>query len=308
MRVRSAALQDTSAISRLFRDRVGRWQRLDAQGRGEDVAYDQLTLYERWMHGGPWLSVETASIWLNHLLCGAGVPLVLEDDTHILGYAELYPNDETDPLRIHAHVAEWLIEDNAPDDALMTFLDGMAVRAPQRRLSAACSPYDSVSIDLYTRCGFAPALLLYPIRLAAQSGQGFYKATDMDDISPLRIQGWGMPIGRTTSPRHLWETLMPRLWRALPEVTALPRHRLQINASGQDAFVCLQQRPYDARTVDVYCWTPKPLSQQMINAIRDRASRQGYRTLCFAVTEKMAALIGGDEDASGQRRIYVRES
>ena len=308
MRVRLATLQDTSAISRLFCVRVGRWQRLDAQGRGEDVSYDNLSLYERWSHGGPWLSIETAAIWLNQLLNGAAVPLVLDGSSGIMGYAELYLNDETEPLRVHGHIAEWVIADEAPSDALDVFLEGMVERAPQKRLSAACSPYDTTSVDLYTACGFVPAVLLHPIRLAAASGQGFYKATDMEDISASRIQGWGMPIGRGTSPRHLWETLMPRLWRALPDVTAVPRHRLHINASGQEAFVCLQQRPYDARTVDVYCWTPKPLSQQLIHSIRDRAARQGYRSLSFTMTEKMATLVGGEEDtAGGQRQIFVRE-
>lgn len=306
MRVRLATLQDTSAISRLFCARIGRWQRLDAQGRGEDVLYDDLTLYERWSHGGPWLSVETAAIWLNQLLNGAAMPLVLEQDTQIIGYAELYANDEPDPLRVHGHIAEWVIAEGSTSEALDVFLEGMVVR--QKRLSAACSPYDTTSVELYARCGFVPSVLLYPIRLTAQSGQGFYKATDMDDVSASRIQGWGMPIGRMTSPRHLWETLMPRLWRALPDVIAVPRHRLHINASGQEAFVCLQQRPYDARTVDVYCWTPKPLSQQLIHSIRDRAARQGYRSLSFTMTEKMATLVGGDEDtAAGQRQIFVRE-
>src|SRR5688572_26029716 len=100
MRVRLATLQDTSAISHLFCARVGRWQRLDAQGRGEDVPYEALTLYERWSHGGPWLSIETAAIWLNQLLGGAAIPLVLEDDNGLIGYAELYANDESDPLRV----------------------------------------------------------------------------------------------------------------------------------------------------------------------------------------------------------------
>lgn len=308
MRVRQATLQDTSAISRLFCARVGRWQRLDAQGRGEDVSYDNLTLYERWSHGGPWLSIETAAIWLNQLLGGAAMPLVLENEGGLIGYAELYANDEPEPLRVHGHIAEWVLAEDAPADALEIFLDGMTGRAPQKRLSAACSPYDTASVELYNRCGFSPVVLLHPIRLAAQGGQGFYKATDMDDVSASRIHGWAMPIGRVTSPRHLWETLMPRLWQTFPEVTAVPRHRLHITAAGQDAYVCLQQRPYDARTVDVYCWTPKPLSQPLIHAIRDRAARQGYRSLSFTMTEKMISLVGGEEDtAGGQRQILVRE-
>jgi len=308
MRVRPATLQDTTAISRLFCARIGRWQRLDAQGRGQDVAYDDLSLYERWSHGGPWLSIETAAIWLNHLLGGAALPFVLEDEGGIMGYAEVYANDESEPLRLHGHIAEWIVAEDAPADVVTLFLDEMSARAPGHRLSAACSPFDTTTVDFYTGCGFTPLVRLHSVRVTAQSGQGFYRATEMDDMTSARIQGWAMPIGRVSSPRHLWETLMPQLWRAMPDVTALPRHRLSINASGHEAFVCLQQRPYDARSADVYCWMPKPLTQQaVIHAIKDRAARQGYRSLNFMVTEKTAALVGGDDDATaGQRQIFVR--
>src|SRR5215213_9179974 len=76
LQVRQAALDDTCAISSLFRARIGVWQRLDANGRVEDKPYEALTIYERWLHGGAWMSIETAAIQLNELLSGAGISLV----------------------------------------------------------------------------------------------------------------------------------------------------------------------------------------------------------------------------------------
>ena len=58
--MRGAALDDTQAISALFRSHIAVWQRLNAGGQVEDVSYDSLTIYDRWMHGGPWMSGETA--------------------------------------------------------------------------------------------------------------------------------------------------------------------------------------------------------------------------------------------------------
>ena len=74
LEVRQAGLDDTGAISALFCARIPVWQRRNAQGQVENVAYDALTIYERWLHGGPWMSIETCAILLNHLLSGGGDP------------------------------------------------------------------------------------------------------------------------------------------------------------------------------------------------------------------------------------------
>jgi hypothetical protein len=66
--VRQAGLDDTGAITALFGARIPIWQRINKQGQVEDVPYAQLTIYERWLHGGPWMSIETCAVLLNHLL------------------------------------------------------------------------------------------------------------------------------------------------------------------------------------------------------------------------------------------------
>ena len=96
--MRQAQLDDTEAISALFRSHIQTWQRLNADGRVEDVPYGALTIYERWLHGGAWMSVETGAIHLSHLLRGAAVPLVAVVDGRIEAYTELYPGVEPEPF------------------------------------------------------------------------------------------------------------------------------------------------------------------------------------------------------------------
>jgi hypothetical protein len=117
-----------------------------------------------------------------------------------------------------------------------------------------------------------------------------------------------MVVGRMTSARQLWEALWYSHWDALPAVMARSTQRLHVNAGGHEAFVCYQQRLYDPRSADVYCWSPRALSQQLFFALRDRAYRQGYRTLFLLVTDKTAALIGSDgEAAPHQQTVYYRD-
>ena len=69
--VRPAQLEDCEQIAALAQAQVSIWQRWDARGRVEDVTYSALSIYERWLHGGVWMSLETAAIHLGRLLLGA---------------------------------------------------------------------------------------------------------------------------------------------------------------------------------------------------------------------------------------------
>src|SRR5215470_10101384 len=82
--VRLATLADTTAITDTFKTDVPRWERLDPSGRLSPVPYEDLSLFERWQHGGPWLSVETCAVHLSRLLAGSGIPLVAELDGQVL--------------------------------------------------------------------------------------------------------------------------------------------------------------------------------------------------------------------------------
>src|SRR5438105_2932338 len=96
--IRQACLDDTQAISALFRAPINVWQRLNERGQVQDVDYSALTIYERWLHGGPWMSVETGAIQLSHVLRGAGAALVAELNGQVCAYAEAYHNIEPSPF------------------------------------------------------------------------------------------------------------------------------------------------------------------------------------------------------------------
>jgi GNAT superfamily N-acetyltransferase len=301
--VRSAALDDTLAISALWRSHITVWQRVNPEAKVEDVAYDALTIYERWQHGGPWMSVETAAIHLSHLLRGAGIPLVVESGGQVVAYAEAYHGVESAPFGDHLHLAHLVVHaDHAQDgleDALLSDLLEQARLYKCQRLTANSVGSDPEACARYERHGLQPVGRWSRLTLSAKSGQGFYKVVEHFNANPAQISDWFMPIGRLGSARQQWETLWPRTWNALPEIAVRRTHRVHFSASGQEAYLCCQQGLYAPRNADIYLWSPKPLTGQMLTALRDWTHREGYRTLVMFVSEETAKTLGPEAEADG---------
>jgi len=315
-RVRQAVLDDTAAISGLFRAGVSVWQRW-RDGRVEDVPYDQLTLGQRWHHGaadegasGAWMSVETGAIWLNALLHGAGLPLVVTDAAdRPLAYAETFINNEPAPFGAHVHWASFAPADAAPE-LIAALLQGLRYRAwhmgcPLLTINRASADADDPVMRVI-RSGSQPLTVLelvYRWTIPARTGQVFYQATEHHDADPLQISGWGMPLGRIASPRWHWEALWPTLWDTLPALRERRQQRLHLTAGGIAALVLAQQSRYDRRTVEIALWTPQPFTTQMVTALRDWAYRSDYRTLSLIAGEAAAAVIG----AGAERDAYQQQ-
>lgn len=295
--IRQATMDDTVAIGELFRQHIPVWQRLDADGQVVELPYDALTLHERWLHGGAWMTLETSALFLSHLLTGAGLPMVALVDEMVAGYVEVYPGSEPDPFGTHYHIAQIMAIPNGKDvikDALMRHLFTLDIA----RLTVSFSSYDTDSAKFFAGYGMSLMTRVNQHTVPAQAGQGFYKAIDDDQAAPAHIEGWHMPVGRLQSARQHWGALWPRLWAAFPEITARKTQRLRFSAAGQEAFVCFQQQLYTPRCADVYCWSPRPLTQQLATAIRDWAYREGYRSLIFTVPDSTIKLLGTEYETN----------
>jgi GNAT superfamily N-acetyltransferase len=296
--IRPARLDDTNAISTLFRERIGAWQRLDASGRVQDVTYDALTIHERWLHGGAWMSVETAALHLGHLLLGAGIPIVAEVDNKVAGYLEAYHSVEPAPYGnnlspAHLVVSEWYQSDGLED----MLLEALVAKAKSLRCERLTAMVIGADTAFYMRHNFRTLTRVVRYSLSARTGQIFYKANDHTDSNAAQISGWQMAAGRVASSRQQWETLWTPTWEIIPEMRRT--YRMKFNAAGQDAYLAFQPQMYNPRALDVYAWSQKPLSTQLLTAMRDWAHKEGYRTLVMAVSEDAAKTLGQEAEADG---------
>lgn len=306
--VRPALLDNTNAISALFRATISIWQRINPHGQVESLPYGELSVYERWTHGGAWMSVETGAVHLSRLLRGVGVALVALDGEKVVGYAEAYPSEEPAPFGGHLHLAHLITtpeHTDAASDGLIHHLLELAAHTTDRRLTVSLAGAADPDLPFYQRYGFDLLAQTQRYTLPARTGQSFYKVLDHFNSSVEQIKGWHMSLGRTESAGQHWEALWPRLWDIIPQLAARRTHRLHLNVSGHEAFLCCVQQQYNPRSADLYCWSPKPLSAQLITAIRDWAHRENYRTLALIVTPDTAKLLGADAEADPFiRQIY----
>lgn len=307
MPVRRATLDDTQAIVSLFKSRIPKWQRLNAQGQVEDLPYDALTIYERWLHGGAWMTLETGVLWLSHLLSGHGLAYVVQQDDTIVAYAEAFYDNEPEPLGKHLYVAEMLVDDAQGDDVHDNLADAILQDARGVGcLTVSFPDYDTQLAGYYRKYFGAKELMrLSRYSVTAQTGQSFYKAREHYDDDYEQVNGWEMTIGRLNSPRAGWETEWTEHWKAIPQITERIKHRLHINAAGHEAIVCYHQHLYNTRSADVYCWSPKKLSSQLIVAVRDWGHRAGYRTLIFGLPDNSAKLLPSDVTADSHYQVIA---
>jgi hypothetical protein len=298
--VRHARLEDCERIAALAQSPVQTWQRWDAQGRVEDVPYSALSIYERWLHGGAWMSLETAAMHLGRLLTGAGIPLVAEAQSGLVGYVEAYHGAEAEPYGQHLHIGQLLLHPDAPEATDEALLDGIAAQAEAlkcRRVLATSTGGERLAAA-FAALGARTVARLQRYSLAARTGQGLYKAVPDGTSDARQIAGWAMPVGRSSSARQEWEARWLTTWDVLPELKARTK-RLFFSSSGQEAYVVVQQGLYDPRTAELACWTPRTLTGVLLTSLRDWAHRAGYRTLSLLVTSEMVSVLGSDAEADG---------
>ncbi len=305
MPLRPATLEDATLICQWSQQTIERWQRLNAQGIADDLPCEQLSIYERWLHGGAWMSLETGILWLSHILRGAGKAWIATDETgEAMGYAEVFMSEELPPLGKVASLTYLSLSSNAPPDARDLILQEL-LEIKVSAWSVGISAYDEESLAFYSQYGFTPTQTLQLYRLHTASGQGFYKITDQPNPDASQIKGWAMPTGRLTNARHAWETHWTALWDAVPPIAKRRVHRLRCSASGHEAFLHFEESLYDPRIAEVRCWSMKAFASPLTVAIRDWAQRNGYRQLTLWADNSVATALGSDAEASPQQHLML---
>ncbi|GAB4568825.1 MAG: GNAT family N-acetyltransferase [Anaerolineae bacterium] len=298
--VRIATLDDTAAITAVHTSNVERWQRLTEDGQVLDVTYDDLRIYERWLYGGPWMSVETCAVHLAHLRRGAGIPVVAVLDGRVVGHAEAYPGSEPPPFGQHLHIAVLYVHaDYAGRGVEQALLSHMLAQARELGNERVCilSPE---AREFYSGEGWRQLAVKRVVSWPAHTGQVFYQATPHSDANPDQIAGWRMPLGRGQSALQEWEMRWPALWDAVPELRARRVERFKFNVAGTSIFVMYEESRFDPRWAHVYVWSNAPFSNPMLTAINDKAHRLGFRRLEATVVGSSFAFLGSEAEAEGE--------
>lgn len=297
--VRKATLDDVGALTAIHTASIERWQRLTLQGQVEDVPYEQLTVHERWQHGGPWMSPETCAVYLNHLSRGLGIALAIERDGQIVAGAEVFPGEEPAPFGACLDLSLTLLPDErdpgAICTALLAFVRQLAEDTAHPHILMTQPLWPNVIDHLgLTRIAGGQSIS-WPVR----QGQVFYQATPHEQDDPAQINGYALPLGRWHSAHYEWVTRWPSLWAGVPALRDRRVERLQLSVAGGRFFVMFAESPYDSRQASLYLWTPTPLLGPMLTAVNDKAHKLGFRRLDTTIVGQDYAFLGPDAEPDG---------
>jgi GNAT superfamily N-acetyltransferase len=309
--VRSATALDVPAIVAIHCADILAWKRWDEDGLARLADYAELSPYERWLNGGPWLDESTFAPYLSHLAAdgAGGIALVAEVDGQVRAVAEAVMGEEQPYGRcldigiiytMRGHGGQGL------GSALMQALGEHARGAGCDNLLVT----HAEARGFYARHGFRHAETWRRVRLPARAGHTRYAATDWTATGYEAVRGWSMPVGRYQCSRQEWQRLQPgaepdfEAWRGL----RLERRRLEVRGTG--AWLALEEAPREPGVADVHLWLPphsRSVHRQMLAAIRDLAAGAGLHELMFFVSEATLADFEAGWHADGYRQeLWLR--
>jgi GNAT superfamily N-acetyltransferase len=295
IRVRQAQLADVFAITDCYCSNVdnGVFTRRNPDGTRTPVSYENLSLAERFMNGGPWMSVETCAVWVAHLLRYEDeIPVVVEVDGLVLGEAEASIGQEPAPYGKHINISSLTVHQDATrqgyGSALVQYIKQLAQVTKARYVTV---PFATNANHFLNVHGFRPLVARRQVILSTKPGRVFYKAIDLENFDVRRVHGWGMPIGRYHNARHEWWRILPGFWNGVPELVEPKCHRLEIQITNQPGILLLEEDRYLKKRAHVYLWTENPISGHMISAIRDRSAQLGYSELSLFVDDQGLSVV-----------------
>jgi GNAT superfamily N-acetyltransferase len=285
--VRSATLDDAPAISAVHCSNITQWRRWDADGDPRPARYADLTAYQRWINGGPWLDPDTCAYHLARRFQGGGIVLVAELKGRVLAEAELFVADEPPPygrnLNLRNHHGQGL------GSALMKHTLALA-------RSEQCDTYTvahAEAPDFYRRHGLrrAERWVRYIVSTHTSARPAHYLTRPLPDAPYECVRGWAMPIGRYQNAHHEWERARPGAVPDFDEWRHLRLERCWISAGRARAAIIFEERPHSPGVANTFLFTPSRLTPALFSAARDLAARLGFTHLhCFARAD--AALPG----------------
>ncbi|MCX8068444.1 MAG: GNAT family N-acetyltransferase [Anaerolineae bacterium] len=252
--IRPATPQDAPAITALHCSHIQVWRR---GGVGEPVSFDDLTPYERWLHGGPWMDVQTCAAYLDRWLGAGHLVLLALWDGEVVGEAEFVEDEEPPPYGHVLHLSLLFVHAAHLRRGVGRALVEAGVHlARERGCSALTTQPEREAEPFYRRVGFEPWLWLREWQAPARKAPlpaDLRRASDA--LYPVGEE-LVLRVGRYQASRHMWYEL--EMW----SLVGLPWGRWVF----PPFWLGLRAQPLNPTQADGFVWGPP--EADLIPAIR----------------------------------------
>jgi len=164
IKVRIGTREDIDALVEVECSDVEEWYHYSPKGRGPPASYDELSPWERVVHGGWWMDSSVLTrYWKDYERLGI-IPLVAEVDGKVVGHLDIIFSDELplghflylDVLTVHRAYRR-----RGVARALISEAENLAERKKVGFMLVAPQEYEGPSGLTYRSCGFKKAFDTY---------------------------------------------------------------------------------------------------------------------------------------------------
>lgn len=156
IQTRKATKQDLPSLVDINRSDVKEWHHFDRHGQGLKASYEELTEWERTMHGGPWMDLQSLrGYWSLAQRLGI-ICLVAEINNRVVGHLDVIPTKERelgDYLYIDVFMVHRCFRRQGVGTALLKAAESLAAEDALPRMIVSAD-YDEPGGLTYRKFGF----------------------------------------------------------------------------------------------------------------------------------------------------------
>jgi GNAT superfamily N-acetyltransferase len=305
--VRAATERDAPGICEVYRSEVDAWYRTLPDGSRVPSRYEDLSLFERFLHGGPWMDPEGCSAHLRGVLASGQRPLVAVEGDRVVGEMEVVVGPDHRWGRT-AHIDVLNVERGFQRKGA-----GRALVLDARRWAkeAACATLstnpEAAAVGFYHKCGLVNVLarqqeLRLSVEAAGTEGSSELLPGPIRSFAPLEPLDHVLGRFQTSFANWVrWDWSVPGLTdRLKQEEGAMP---------SRGAYYRLCQSPVRERSVYLYAWAPdaSELPDLLRSCVR-RAKALGYDTVETTVDRGDLPRIAGMGGSLGRETMLLGSS
>ncbi len=186
------------------------WYHYTEEGRGEPASYEELSTWERVLHGGPWMDVKALREYWKRMERLGIIPLVAELEGKVVGHLDvLFCEDPVlgrylylDVLMVHKEYRR-----RGVARALVFKAEELARERGVEKLVVQPESYEGPSGLTYRSCGFTRAyeVVDYEIRSRSKTIPGSVKLVSVAPSEPPPVKTHPLLCGWYVASAKMWD-------------------------------------------------------------------------------------------------------
>jgi len=280
---RLATLNDVKSIVDIHCSDIEKWFK-ETEGQKVEARYEDLSIEERYIHGGPWMTTETCAIHLNNLLVNGQYPLVAELNNRVVGELELYIGEEKGPLGRCGYIDILEVHRDYRGRGVGRALINKAIEIARNQKCQTIAVWPTQeATPFYIKCGInQTTYIIHQIEL------------DLTKIHPTQetIETKPIPTNQTPTKTKM-HLITPRIYTSTAAwlktqwkySLQIPTKTIQGYIATHKAIYTLQTKPNNPTTAYTYLWVKDTKNtKQALNTTINIAIKTGIKKLRLYIT------------------------